>query len=405
MARYRYKARDDEGHTISGSVEISSQEELRKRIENSGFFLVEATEEKGGLLGADLAKKFQRVTLRDLYSFTVQLNNTVGSGVPLLTSLSTIAQGSRNKKLRDIVEEVIQNLKAGSPLSKALARHPQLFSDFYISMIELGESSGKLSQTVGSLAEYIKKDMEIRHRIGSAMAYPICVAFIGAGLIGWILFKIMPEFVKVFSEEKVALPLPTIILLAISKMVTGYWYIVLLAFIAFAVWFHFFKKSDYGRLFLDKLKLRLPVLGVVVRKICAKRFIDGLYLLYVSGFPLLGALNIVKSMLNNKHLEKTIDALWVHISTGKDFASYLWLGDFFPPDVVAMIRSGEESGTLDKMLSRISELYHDEVNYSIEALISTFEILVIVFMGGLVGFAAMAIMFPILGMSRMVSQH
>lgn len=403
MPTFFYKARDDEGHTISGKVDVLGEEELRKRLETSGFFLVSFKQAKKSLLTDDLAMKFQKVSLKDLYSFTLQLNNTVGTGVPLLTSLKTIVEGSKNKKLVRIMDEIITDLKGGSSLSKALAKHPKVFNEFYVSMVELGESSGKLAQTVGSLAQYIKKDMEIKHRIRAAMTYPMCVAFIGAGLISYILGYIMPQFIEIFSKEKVALPLPTIILLALSNVVTHYWWLLLLLIITMVVGFRYFSSTDVGRLFVDRLKLRLPVVGNVVRKICAKRFIDGLHLLYVSGFPLLGALNIVKSMLDNKHLEKTIDALWVHISTGKDFASYLWLGDFFPADVVAMIRSGEESGTLEKMLEKISEIFHDDVNHAIDGLISAFEIGIIIMMGILVGFAAMAILFPIFSLSKVAS--
>lgn len=405
MPTFFYKARDDEGRSISGKVDVLGEDELRKRLESSGFFLVSFKRARQNLFTDDLAIKFQKVSLKDLYSFTIQLNNTVGTGVPLLTSLKTIIEGSKNKKLVRIMDEVINDLKGGSSLSKALAKHPKVFTEFYVSMVELGESSGKLAQTIGSLAQYIKKDIEIKNRISAAMTYPMCVAVIGAGLIGYILGYIMPQFVEIFSKEKVSLPLPTIILLTLSKLITGYWWLVLILIISSIIGFRYFAHTDFGRLFMDRLKLRLPIVGSVTRKICAKRFIDGLHLLYVSGFPLLGALNIVKSMLDNKHLEKTIDALWVHISTGKDFSSYLWLGDFFPADVVAMIRSGEESGTLAIMLEKISEIFHDEVNHSIDGLISAFEIGIIVAMGAVVGFAAMAILFPIFSLSRIAGGH
>ena len=405
MPTYRYKARDDEGHLISGKVELSGEEELQHRIESSGFYLVEFTEERTSIFSDDISQKFQRVGLKDLYTFTVQLNNTVGTGVPLLTSLKTIIQGAKNRKLAGIIEEVINDLKSGSSLSGAFGKHPKVFSDFYVSMIELGESSGKLAQTIGSLASYIKKDMQIKARIMGALAYPIAVGFIGSGLVTYILVGIMPQFIDIFAKENAALPLPTKMLLFVSNAMTHYWYLVILAIIGIATGFKFFINTEEGRLLFDRLKLRIPAIGGVTKKICAKRFIDGLHLLYTSGFPLLGALNIVKSMISNKHLEKTIDALWVHISTGKDFASHLWLGDFFPPDVVAMIRSGEESGSLDKMLEKISEIYEDEVNGAIDALISAFEILVIVLLGVIVGFAALAIMLPIIGLSKIAGGH
>ena len=403
MPRFRYKARDDEGRSISGEVNIAGEEELRKRLENSGFYLVQFSIASGNIFSDDIAERFQRVSLKDLYSFTLQLSNTVGSGVPLLTSLNSIVEGCKNKKLISIVDNIVVDLRSGSSLSKALSKYSKLFSEFYISMVELGESSGKLSHILNILAEYIKKEMVIKNRVRSALIYPIVVVVVGSCLIGYILTFIMPQFAEIFAREKVLLPLPTIILLSLSDAVVRFWYVFIGLFIGFIFGFRLFARSDYGRLIIDQLKLKIPVVGNVVKKVCAKRFIDGLSLLYVSGFPLLGAIKIVKSMLSNKHLEKIIDALWVHISTGKDFASYLWLCDFFPPNIVTMIRSGEETGTLDKMLEKISAIYHDEVNNAIDGLISAFEIAVILMLGSIVAFAVMAIMFPIFSLSRIVT--
>ena len=403
MPRFRYKARDDEGRSISGEVNIAGEEELRKRLENNGFYLVQFSIASGNIFSDDIAERFQRVSLKDLYSFTLQLSNTVGSGVPLLTSLNSIVEGCKNKKLISIVDNIVVDLRSGSSLSKALSKYSKLFSEFYINMVELGESSGKLSHILNILAEYIKKEMVIKNRVRSALIYPIVVVVVGSCLIGYILTFIMPQFAEIFAREKVLLPLPTIILLSLSDAVVRFWYVFIGLFIGFIFGFRLFARSDYGRLIIDQLKLKIPVVGNVVKKVCAKRFIDGLSLLYVSGFPLLGAIKIVKSMLSNKHLEKIIDALWVHISTGKDFASYLWLCDFFPPNIVTMIRSGEETGTLDKMLEKISAIYHDEVNNAIDGLISAFEIAVILMLGSIVAFAVMAIMFPIFSLSRIVT--
>lgn len=279
MPSFKYKARDDDGHQISGKVEVANEEELRRRIESSGFFLVECAQERGGLLGGDLFQKFQKVGIKDLYKFTVQLHNTVGTGVPLLTSLQTIILGSQNKKMVRVINEVIDDLREGSSLSKAFKKHPKVFSDFYVSMVELGESSGKLAETIGSLATYIKRDMEIKQRIGAAMAYPVCVAVLGSGIVTYILVCILPQFIDVFAKEKAALPLPTMLLIGLSNAVTHYWYVLIIVIISAIISFRFLLKTEMGHLFFDRLALRAPVIGSVIKKICAKRFIDGLYLL------------------------------------------------------------------------------------------------------------------------------
>ena len=388
---------------ISGRMDVSGEEELQTRLESSGFFLVKFSLEKKPVLTQDLTKTFLPVTLRDLYTLTLQLANTVGTGVPLLVSLGSILRGCKSKKLATVLETVIEDLKSGSSFSEALGKHPSVFSKFYSSMVELGEASGTLPKILYSLAEYIKKEMEIKRRITFAAIYPALLTLIGTGLVAYILIYIMPQFVEIYVEQKAGLPLPTLMLFGLSNLLTKYWYLVLVVVAGIVVGLRLFGLSDYGRLTIDRLKLKIPVIGKVIKQICAMRFIDGLYLLYTSGLPILKALNIVKSIIRNRHLEKIVDALWVHISVGKDLASYLTLTDFFPPDILAMIKSGEESGTLQKMLDKASVIYHEEVNYSIEGLISAFEIGIILVMGIGVGFVAIAILFPIFRLAETVS--
>ncbi|MFC1755596.1 type II secretion system F family protein, partial [Thermoproteota archaeon] len=302
MPTYHYKARDEEGRMISGSVDVVGEEELQKRLESSGFFLVKISKEKRSIFNEDIEKKLQRISLRDLYSITIQLGNTISTGVPLLASLDTIADSCRNQKLSSILSSVADDLRGGSSLSQALRRHPRVFSQFYTSMVELGESAGSLAKILNSLAGYIKKDMEIRQKILSALMYPVVLGVIGSGIVVYLLIHIMPQFVEIFAEEKAALPVPTLILLTVSNVLTKYWYMVLAVVAAAFMGFRLFIQNEFGRLTVDRLKLRIPILGNVFKKISAKRFIDGLYVLYGSGFPLLGALNIVKTMLSNRHL-------------------------------------------------------------------------------------------------------
>jgi len=402
MPIYQYKARDEEGRLISGRMDASGEKELEKRLEDSGFFLVKFSLEKGNLLSEDIVKKFLPITLRHLYALTLQLANTISAGVPLLASLCSIAEGCKNKKLETVLEKVTEDLRSGSSLSEALGKHPDVFSKFYTSMVGIGEASGTLPKILYGLAEYIKKEMEIKRRVISAIIYPVVLTLIGTGLVVYVLVYIIPQFIEIFSEQKIPLPLPTLILVTLSNFLVKYWSGLLLVLAGALVIFRLFVLSDYTRLVIDRLKLRIPVFGKVIKKICAKRFIDGLYLLYTSGLPILEALNIVKSILRNRYLEKIIGSLWVHISVGKDLSSYLSLTEFFPPDIVAMIRSGEESGTLEKMLEKASVIYQDEVNYALEGLISAFEIGIILVMGVGVGFVAMAILFPMFRLSRAV---
>ncbi len=402
MPTYQYKARGEEGRLINGSMSASSETELQARLERNGFYLVSCSVEKLNVFEEDIINKILPISLRSIYTITLQLSNTVETGMPLLVSLRVIADNCKNKKLEHVLKTVIKDLEAGSSFSEALGKHQDVFSKFYISMVELGEASGTLPKILGNIAEYIKKEIEIKRKIVSAMVYPTILTLVGIGIVVYILTNILPVFIKIFEDAKVVLPLPTVILMAMSNFLTHYWYILIMVIIGIIAAYRFFVMSDYGRLTVDRLKLKTPLIGEIIKKISAKRFIDSLNLLYTGGLPILSALNIVRAILGNRSLEKMIDALWVHISKGKELASYLAMTDFFPPDILAMIRSGEESGSLGKMLDKCSTIYEDEVNYAIELFISSFEMLIILALGVGVGFIALAVLFPILRLSQTV---
>lgn len=403
MPIYQYKARSEEGRLITGRMNVSAEAELQSRLETIGLYLISFSPEKRNVFKEDMLGKFLPITLRNIYTLTLQLANTIETGMPLLSSLQTLANNCKNKKLETVLRTIIKDLGGGSSFAEALSRHPNVFYKFYTSMVELGEASGTLPKILHGLAEYIKKEIEIKRKIIGALLYPAIVSVIGVGVVFYMLTGILPQFIVIFTEAKVPLPLPTILLLNFSNFLTKYWPLCLALFIGSIIGFRLFVLNDYGRLTVDRLKLRIPIIGGLMKKICAKRFIDGLYLLYTGGLPILSALNIIKSILGNKHLERIIEALWVHISRGKDLSSYLAMTDFFPPDILAMIRSGEESGTLGRMLDKASDIYQEEVNYAIEVLISAFEIAVILAIGVGVGFIAISIYFPIAKLSQVIS--
>lgn len=387
---------------ITGRMSAVSETELQNRLERNGFYLISCSVERLNILEEDIFNRFIPITRRSLYTITLQLANTVETGMPLLVSLRVIADNCKNKKLERVLKAVIKDLESGSSFSEALNKHPSVFSKFYTSMVELGEASGTLPKILSNIAEYIKREIAIKRKIVSAMVYPLILTIVGIGIVVYILTNILPVFIKIFQESKVTLPLPTQILMAASSLLTHYWYILVALLIGAVVAFRLFVMTDYGRFTVDRFKLKVWLIGELLKKVSAKRFIDSLNLLYTGGLPILSALNIVRSLLENRFLEKMIDALWVHISKGKELASYLAMTDFFPPDILAMIRSGEESGSLGKMLDKASAIYEDEVNYAIELFISAFEICIILALGVGVGFIAMAILFPIMRLSQTV---
>jgi len=381
MPTYQYKARDEQGRLITGKVDVATENELRKRLDLSALILVHFTEQKRDFFNEDFIQRYLPVTLKQLYTITLQLGNTTDTGVPLLESLRSIIEGCSSKKLAEALKSIVQDLESGKNFTESLSKHKNIFSEFYVRMVELGEAAGTLPTTFFGLAEYIKREMEIKRRVILAMIYPIILALVGTALVGHILVNIMPQFIEAFIQEGIELPIQTQILVGLSNFLINYWYlmIAIVAGFFFSIWS--LMKTDRGKLTVDRAMLKIPIVSGFIKKVCATRFLDGLYLLYTSGLPIIKALGIVKAIVHNKHLEHIIDSLGVHISEGKNLASYLISTDFFAPDIIAMTKTGEETGTLEKMLEKASAISHDEIDYAVEGLVSLLEVGIILVMG------------------------
>jgi len=332
----------------------------------------------------------------------VQLANTLDAGVPLLDSLRSIIEGCSSKKLAEALRSIVNDLESGKNFTDSLSAHTNIFSNFYIRMVELGETTGTLPKVFFGLADYIKREMEIKRRVILAMIYPAILSLVGVFLVGHILVNIMPQFIEVFIQENIEFPIQTKILIGLSNFIINYWYLMLMIVAGIILSFLTLAKSERGRLAIDRGILKIPIASGFIKKICSTRFLDGLYLLYTSGLPILKALGIVKAIVHNKHLEQIIDSLGLHVSEGKSLAGYLIRTDFFSPDIIAMIKTGEESGTLEVMLEKASAISHDEIDYAVEGLVSLIEIGIILLMGVGVLFVAMAMIFPMYKLSGAV---
>jgi len=404
MPIYTYKARDDEGRLLTGRIEALNEEDLQIKLKNTGFLLTHFSKEKGNFLKEDILQRFNSINSKDKYTLTLQLANTIDAGVPIMSALTSIIEGCRNKKMATVLEEVRNDLKSGVSFSGALGKHPRVFSKFFVSMLELGENSGTTARVLYELAEYIKRDMDIGQRIISAVMYPIILVCVATALLVFILTSIMPKFVAVYVEANVPLPLPTLILLALSKFLTQYWYMVLICIGGAVTIIRIIAATKIGRLKIDRLKLRLPLLGSLFRKLCIYQFIQALHLLYNSGLPVMSALRIVEEVVNNREMANVVNTLSAHLAKGESLVEYLKLVDFFPSDVLAMIKVGEEGGKLGAILAKVSDIYREEINIYIMRLVSFIEPALIVFMGIGVGFMAMSILFPIFQLSKLVAR-
>ncbi len=403
MPNYIYKVRDAEGKFITGKISYADEEGLRQKLEDMGFFVISIFKEKKNALQEDVVGALIPIGIKEILTLTIQLANTIEAGVPLLTSLQTIVQETKHKKLSQVLEGIIRDLKSGSSLSEALSKYPKVFSPFYVNMVQLGENTGNLPQVLYRLAEYIKRQAEIRRKVISALIYPAIISVVAITLIVFILVKIMPQFIKIFKEENIVLPVQTQILLFLSNLFTRYWYILAGLVAGTFIGFRFLKASPFGRLLIDKAKLHLPLFGKLFSKVYMNRFIEALSVLYNSGLPIMRALRIVEDVIGNLVYSQRIRSFSSHVAKGGDISEFMKMLGFFTPDVLMMVKAGEESGTLGQSLEKVAQIYREEIDETIERTLSMFEPLLILVMGGIVGFMVTAILFPIFKLTQALS--
>jgi len=290
----------------------------------------------------------------------------------------------------------------GNGLAESLSQHPRLFSQIYINMVRAGEASGSLDLVLDRLAEYSEQQQALRGRFKAAMAYPIFMFFVGSIILFLLLAFVVPNITKIFTDMNQTLPLPTIILITISNFLKSFWWLVLSMLVGAVILVRQFKKTPKGRYLWDKLKILMPILGVIHVKMAMARFGRTLGSLVQSGVPLISALQIVRNIVNNVLIAEVVDKAVEDIQAGMSLAAPLSQNRWFPPIAVQMISVGEQSGELEKMLDKVGDIYEKEVESQIMALTSILEPLMILLMAVVVGFIVFSILLPIFEMSHMV---
>jgi type IV pilus assembly protein PilC len=336
------------------------------------------------------------VTKKDLVVFTRQFATMIDAGLPLVQCLDILSTQSDNKRLGKILADVKAHVEGGATFSDALRRHPKVFDDLYTNLIQAGEIGGILDTILGRLGTYIEKAMKLRRQVVGAMVYPIAIFCVAIGVIVVMLGWVIPVFENMFKEMKAgALPAPTRVIIGISKGFQHNWYIFLALGIGIVVGFNLLLRNPAGRKAFDKVILRFPIVGNVLRKVVVARFTRTLGTLLASGVPILDALDIVARTAGNMVVRDAILYAKDRISEGKDMASPLAETRVFPPMVVQMIGVGEQTGAMDTMLQKIADFYEDEVDVAVAALTSMLEPIMIVFLGGVVGGLIVAMYLPI----------
>jgi type IV pilus assembly protein PilC len=392
-ATFTYKAVDGSGIPSTGEIVGATKDAVAEELKARGLTVMDLKEKKTGL-NAEISL-FKRVKPQELTIMTRQLATMISSGMTLLRAFYVLEEQIENKLLRETVGAVREDIESGLSFSEALGKHPKIFSPLYVAMVRAGEAGGVLEQSLERVADQLEKDDSLRRQVKSAMAYPtVVLTFALCVLIGLIAF-IVPVFVGVFKDFGGELPMITKMTVKASKIVTGQWYLLIGATVAGVIGFRKWRKSDWGRPQWDRLRLRIPwKIGQTVQKIALARWSRTFSALYSAGVPIMQAIEVTGQTAGNAVVEEAMDSVIESVKSGGSIAEPLKDTPIFPAMVAQMIAVGEETGNLDTMLTKVADFYEDEVSAAIKALTSILEPVMIVLVGGIVGFIVVAMYMP-----------
>jgi type IV pilus assembly protein PilC len=392
---YAYKVRTKEGRVLDGKMDADGEAAVASRLRSQGFVPLQISKDSKVNMKMEISIFPERVKLKDLAVFSRQFATMINSGLSLLRGLNILAEQTENKLLARTIGLLRDDVERGSSLSAAMSKHPKVFSTLFVSMVRAGETGGQLDTVLLRVADTFEADYKLRQKIKSAMTYPTVVAGISVILVTIMLIFVVPTFAGMFTDLGGELPLPTKILLAISKSAK---ILVPLAVVAFVVGFIAYRKARATnaefRLRTDKLKLRIPVFGMLFQKVALSRFSRTLGLLLRAGVPVLQALDIVADTTGNEVLARASHDVKENVRRGESMAAPLERHDVFPPMVVQMIAVGEDTGALDAMLDKISDFYDQEVESTTESLTALIEPVMIAVLGGIIGSMIVALYMP-----------
>jgi len=393
-AAYAYKVKDRAGQVVSGAIEGDSIATVVGKLRQMGYTVLNVQERGGAKQAASFELFKKKVKMKDISIFSRQFATMINSGLSLTKSLNILAEQTENPALADIIGQIQKDVEGGQTLSEALGKHDRVFSGLFINMVKAGETGGVLDEVLVKVAEHYEKDMALKTRIKSAMTYPIVMFIMSMLIVFAMITFIVPVFVNMFAQLGGDLPMPTKVLVWASAAIRSFWYLMIAAVVGVRYLIKNYKKTSQGRLFFDKLKLRLPVFGQLNTKLAVARFTRTFGTLVASGVPILQGLEIVSETAGNEIIAQAVRDTRASIKEGETIAKPLSQSPIFPPMVVQMISVGEETGALDVMLGKIADFYDEEVGAMVESLTSLIEPLMIAVMGVMVGGIIVSLYMP-----------
>ena len=409
MPKFAYTVKGPDGKSVNGTSDAQNPAELRQRLTDQGFSVLSIKQTKGGGGNKSAAggpklnffDNLSRVKLTDLSLFCRQFSTMIDAGVSLVRCLDVLGEQSQNPKLRMIIRDLRTEVESGNMLSKAMGKYPGTFNNLFIGLIRAGEVGGVLEESLQRLSSFLEKDVELRRKVKAAMTYPVLVTIVAMGIVTFLTVYIVPQFIKMFVELGLKMedfPAPTLLLANISDFLIHRGWIAVVVGIVVFIAVKMFGRTKYGRRKLDLLKLKIPVFGKLTHKVALARFSRTLATLLSSGVPILQALETVAGAVSNEVISDAILDARARVREGDVISEPLRKSKMFPPMVVQMIAIGQESGSLDTMLTKIAEFYDGEVDAAISSLTAAIEPVLIIFLGFTVGYIVIAMFLPLVGL-------
>ena len=413
MPIFKYEAVDSKGTLVKDKVEASSTEEAIEKIHSKNYYPTRVRQLKGrdkSTAGSgkkrkgklDIGISISKVKAKQLNLFTRQLSTLQDAGIPIVQSITILESQTKKGIFKKILGEIVTEIQGGDSLSVAMSKHPKAFDKLYVNIINAGEIGGALDIVLERLAIYREKTQKLKQKIIGSMTYPVAVIVIALAIVSGIIMFIIPKFAIMFEEMDLSLPLITLALVNLSNFMVAYWYTIFgIPFAIFAL-YKLIRKIKKCKLIIDRLKFKIPIFGGIINKSVVSKFTRTLATLISSGVPILEALNNVKEITGNVAMTEAVEHMHDSIREGESIAKPLREAKICDGIVVNMVEIGEQSGELEKMLTKVAENYDDEIDAAVEAMVSLIEPVMIVFLGGAVGTIVIALFMPLIKLMQSI---
>lgn len=403
MPEFTYTVRDKTGHEVTGKLEADDSDVLAGRLRQMGYFVVSIEEVKASLGKKEIYLFGSGIKKHDVVIFTRQFATMITAGLPLIKALDILSEQTESKPLAQIITDVQKEVQTGKSLSAAMAEHDTVFNKLYINMVKAGETGGMLDDVLLRLADQLEREENIRKKVKSAMTYPVAVLALTIVILTAMMMFVVPSFVKMFEDVGGELPKFTQMEVSVSHFIAGPGGLFILVFaVVFFLAFRQFKATEKGSYIVDSIRLKLPVFGILTHKQAMSRFARTLGTLLASGVPILGSLEITGEATGNEVVGRILDDVRNHVKEGEAMHVTLAQYEIFPPLVTQMIAIGEETGSLDTMLGKVSDFYDAEVDATVESLTSLLEPILMMFLGGTVGVVVIGLYLPMFSIIQQI---